>query len=70
MVNTMDKVRESADRMIALAEEGSIKQHLLGDTSRTRHGTVEDKSVDNYCNFLKTKLCYEVIRLKGDMHHE
>lgn len=57
---------ESADRMLALARAGRIKQHLLGDTSQIRHGTVEDKSVDNYCNFLKSKLCYEIMRLEGE----
>ncbi len=55
--------------MIALTEEGSIKQHLLGDTSQTRYGTVEDKSMDSYCNFLQTKLCYEIMRLEGETRH-
>ena len=48
---------ESADRMLTLARKGGIRQHLLGDTSRIRHGTIEDQSVDEYCNFLQTKLC-------------
>lgn len=61
---------ESADRMLALTKEGRIRQHLLGDTSQIRHGTVEDRSVDDYCNFLKTKLCYEIMRLEGEAHHE
>lgn len=57
---------ESADRMLALARAGRIKQHLLGDTSQVRHGTVEDRSVDDYCNFLKSKLCYEIMQLEGE----
>lgn len=61
---------ESADRMLALARSGSIKQHLLGDTSQVRHGTVEDKSVDDYCNFLRSKLCYEIMCLKGEKSDE
>ena len=44
---------ESADRMLTLARKGGIRQHLLGDTSRIRHGTIEDQSVDEYCNFLQ-----------------
>ncbi len=64
-----EKVRESAERMIAMAEEGSVKQHLLGDTSQTRYRTMEDKSMDVYCNFLQTKLCYEVMRLEGEKCH-
>ena len=39
---------ESADRMLILARKGGIRQHLLGDTSRIRHGTIEDQSVDEY----------------------
>ena len=44
---------ESADRMLTLARKGGIRQHLLGDTSRIRHGTIEDQSVDEYCNFCR-----------------
>ena len=61
---------ESADRMLSLVKNGGIRQHLLGDTSQVRHGTVEDRSVDAYCNFLKTKLCYEIMGLSGEAHHE
>ncbi|MDO4293194.1 MAG: hypothetical protein Q4C65_08235 [Eubacteriales bacterium] len=61
---------ESADRMLGLAKQGRIKQHLLGDTSRIRHGSVEDQSVDDYCNFLQTKLCCEILRLEGRMQDE
>lgn len=46
---------ESADRMLILARKGGIRQHLLGDTSRIRHGTIEDQSVDEYCNFFADK---------------
>ena len=42
---------ESADRMLTLARKGGIRQHLLGDTSRIRHGTIEDQSVDEYCSW-------------------
>ena len=45
---------ESADRMLTLARKGGIRQHLLGDTSRIRHG-----------NFLQTKLCCEILQLEG-----
>ena len=55
---------ESADRMLILARKGGIRQHLLGDTSRIRHGTIEDQSVDEYCNFLQTKLCCEILQLR------
>ena len=56
---------ESADRMLTLARKGGIRQHLLGDTSRIRHGSIEDQSVDEYCNFLQTKLCCEILKLEG-----
>ena len=56
---------ESADRMLTLARKGGIRQHLLGDTSRIRHGSIEDQSVDEYCNFLQTKLCCEILQLEG-----
>ena len=46
---------ESADRMLTLARKGGIRQHLLGDTSRIRHGTIEDQ----------TKLCCEILQLEG-----
>lgn len=57
---------ESAERMITLARKGGIRQHLLGDTSRIRHGSIEDQSVDDYCNFLQTKLCCEIMQLDGE----
>ena len=57
---------ESAERMITLARKGGIRQHLLGDTSRIRHGSIEDQSVDDYCNFLQTKLCCEILQLDGE----
>ena len=50
---------ESADRMLTLARKGGIRQHLI------RHGTIEDQSVDEYCNFLQTKLCCEILQLEG-----
>lgn len=56
---------ESADRMLTLAKKSRIRQHLLGDTSRIRHGSIEDQSVDEYCNFLQTKLCCEILQLEG-----
>lgn len=56
---------ESADRMLTLAKKSRIRQHLLGDTSRIRHGSIEDQSVDEYCNFLQTKLCCEILKLEG-----
>lgn len=61
---------EQANRMIAMAREGHIKQHLLGDRSQTRYGTVEDRGMDDYCNFLKTRLGYEILELKGESGHE
>ena len=61
---------ERADRMIAMARAGRIKQHLLGDRSQTRYGTVEDRGMDDYCNFLKTKLGFEILHLKGESGHE
>ena len=56
---------ESADRMLTLAKKSRIRQHLLGDTSRIRHGSIADQSVDEYCNFLQTKLCCEILKLEG-----
>ena len=53
---------ESADRMLTLARKGGIRQHLLGDTSRIRHGSIEDQSVDD---FLQTNLCCEILQLEG-----
>ena len=40
---------ESADRMLTLAKKSRIRQHLLGDTSRIRHGSIEDQSVEQTC---------------------
>ena len=34
-------------------------------TSLILHGTIEDQSVDEYCNFLQTKLCCEILQLEG-----
>ena len=28
-------------------------------------GSIEDQSVDEYCNFLQTKLCCEILKLEG-----
>lgn len=61
---------ESADRMLSKVKKGQIRQHLMGDSSQVRHGTIEDQRVEDYCNFLKTKLCYEILSLKGSDDHE
>ena len=36
---------EGAGRMTAMVRDGRIKQHLLGDTSQRRYGTIEDKAL-------------------------
>ena len=44
---------ESADRMLTLARKGGIRQHLLGDTSRIRHGTIEDQTRQHRMDWLQ-----------------
>lgn len=61
---------ESAGRMLLLTKEGRIKQHLLGDTSQTRYGTIEYRGMNSYSNFLKTKLGYDILHLEGEQCHE
>lgn len=60
----------SAERMMTKVKKGQIRQHLLGDGSQVRHGTIENQSVEDYCNFLKTRLCYEVLSLEGKGDYE
>lgn len=65
-----DDIYESARRMLILTKEGRIKQHLLGDTSQTRYGTIEDRGMNSYRDFLRTKLCCEILNLEGKEEYE
>ncbi len=69
-VGIPQRAYESAERMLYLTKEGKIKQHLLGDTSQTRYGTIEDRGMNSYQQFLRSKLGYEVLRLEGESVYE
>lgn len=44
---------ESADRMLILARKGGIRPAPAGRYVPDPAGTIEDQSVDEYCNFLQ-----------------
>ncbi len=38
-------------------------KHLMGNTSPIRYGTIEKTRDDEYTDFIRTKLCYEILNL-------
>lgn len=57
---------ESAERVMESVKTGKIRKHLLGNTSPIRYGAMEKKEMTGYVDFVKTKLCYDIMSLKGD----
>lgn len=61
---------ESAERAMSAVRQGNIKKHLLGNNSPVRYGAVERKEMAEYEEFVRTKLCYEILSLRGSGIHE
>ena len=65
-----DAIRKSADQMMARIQSGKIRKHLLGSTSHVRYSTIEDIELNSYCDFVKSKLFFDIMKLEGADHHE
>ena len=50
---------DSAENMMAAVKAGKIRKHLMGNTSPIREMT-------EYTDFVRTKLCYEILNLPGE----
>lgn len=48
------------------AENMIIRKHLMGNTSPIRYGTMEKREMTEYTDFVRTKLCYEILNLPGE----
>ena len=56
----------SAENMMAAVKSGKILKHLMGNTSPIRYGTMEKREMTEYIDFVRTKLCYEILNLPGE----
>ena len=56
---------DSAENMMAAVKAGKIRKHLMGNTSPIRYGTMEKREMTEYTDFVRTKLCYEILNLPG-----
>ena len=45
---------------------GKIRKHLMGNNSPIRYGTMEKREMTEYTDFVRTKLCYEILNLPGE----
>ena len=52
--------------MMAPDKAGKIRKHLMGNTSPIRYGTMEKREMTEYTDFVRTKLCYEILNLPGE----
>ena len=57
---------DSAENMMAAVKAGKIRKHLMGNTSPIRYGTMEKREMTEYTDFVRTKLCYEILNLPGE----
>lgn len=57
---------DSAENMMAAVKAGKIRKHLMGNTSPIRYGTMEKCEMTEYTDFVRTKLCYEILNLPGE----
>ena len=58
----------SAENMMAAVKAGKIRKHLMGNTEDhlDRYGTMEKREMTEYTDFVRTKLCYEILNLPGE----
>ena len=52
---------DSAENMMAAVKAGKIRKHLMGNNSPIRYGTMEKREMTEYTDFVRTKLCYEIL---------
>lgn len=58
--------RTLQENMMAAVKAGKIRKHLMGNTSPIRYGTMEKREMTEYTDFVRTKLCYEILNLPGE----
>lgn len=60
-----ETARASAQEMMKLVYQGKIKQHLMGEHSLTKHGALEELECQTYSEFVRTRMCYDIMQLDG-----
>lgn len=56
---------ESSNKVMEAVKQGKIKKHLMGNNSPVRYGATEKKDMTEYCEFVKSKLCCDMLNLTG-----
>lgn len=64
------KAEASAERMMKMINEGDLHMHIMGNSSIARYGEIEHKELVQYGDFIKTKLCFDLLQLTGDGDYE
>ncbi len=65
-----DEAEQSAQQMMEKIRNGKIKQHLMRNTYQVRQGTLEERELAEYSDFIRTKLFFEIVKLNGSDMHE
>ena len=65
-----EQILQSADQMMEQIQSGKIRKPLLGSTSHVHDHAMMNVSVNSYCDFVKSKLFFDIIKLKGEETHE
>lgn len=63
-------VREAATEMMKLVKCGKIRQHILGNSSIKKHGAMEQIERQQYSEFVRTRLCYDILEMIGCEVHD
>ena len=69
-MESQDEAEQSAQQMMEKIRNGKIKQHLMRNTYQVRQGTLEERELAEYSDFIRTKLFFEIVKLNGSDMHE
>lgn len=64
-VGISQETQRKASNMLELVSQGSIRQHLLGNSSLKKHGTQEEIERQQYSEFVKTRMCHDILNMNG-----
>ena len=56
---------DSGEKVMQLIKEGDIRLHIMGNSNLERDGDVEHREMMEYGEFIRTRLCYDLMTLTG-----
>lgn len=61
------EAQKSVERMIVLIENEKIRKHLLENSVIDKHGTLEEIELQQYSDFIRTKIAYDILQMTGEL---